>query len=221
MSSSIKYVVFQGEALQGYIASIVKLKGEDIIVKVITRNRFLSLYRFYGVRHSIISIGRKIDFEIENNGIFMPRLRNVTQLNFDWELDNYRLYHWQTFLKLLSKHLFDTEEIPQFYFELLNKASRYFSKQSPTRVLINSYASLLEFEGRRVLDRTCMVCGDNIGDSIVVVRGYLCAHKQCIPNNFHTQINSKKFFSFLESKKCLEFNNDEVDYLLHVMMEGL
>lgn len=51
--------------MQGYILSMQKTRNEDMIVKILTPMYIKTLYRFYGTRHSIINIGRKIDFEEE------------------------------------------------------------------------------------------------------------------------------------------------------------
>lgn len=206
--------------MQGFISGIIKLKNEDIIVQIITESRFLHLYRFYGARHSIINIGRKIDFDIEYNGQFMPKLRNVMQLGFVWENDYTKLYHWQQFLKILNRHLRDTEEIPRFYFELLDLGALFLSKQSPNRVLIEMYAKLLEFEGRLNTEEICFICEQMLDSHIVVTRGFLCAHHSCVPTPSQ-MINKKLFFDFLQSKKSIFLGNSEVDYLLHILLLGI
>lgn len=206
--------------MQGYISGIVKLKNEDIVVKIITKSKFLSLYRFYGIRHSIINIGRKIDFEIDYSGIFMPRLRNILQIGFEWEHKYNRLYFWQSFLKLINKHLQDTNEISSFYFDLLDEMSIKFQKQNPYRILLDSYAKLLEFEGRKILETKCFVCNQNLGENSVIVRSFLAAHKSCIPYSLES-IDTKIFFDFLKSNRSICLNNAEVKYLLNIMLEGL
>ncbi len=206
--------------MQGFISGITKLKNEDIIVQIITQSKFLNLYRFYGLRHSIISIGRKIDFDIEYNGQFMPRLRNIMQLGFVWESDYFRLYYWQQFLKLLNSHLQDTEDISNFYFNLLNNGAFVLSKQNPCRVLIEMYLKLLNFEGRLNVDSNCFICGEELSSKVVVVRGFLCAHNSCIPNN--TQMIDKDiFFNFISIGKSIFLRDDEVEYLLKVLLLGI
>lgn len=204
--------------MQGFISGITKLKNENIIVQIITENKFLNLYRFYGLRHSIISIGRKIDFEIEYSGQFMPKLRNVLQLGFIWENDYNKLYYWQRFLKLLNSHLRDTLEIPKFYFELLNKGALFLSKQDSKRVVIEMYVDLLEFEGRLNIENICFVCNQPLDSNIVVTRGFLCAHNHCIPQK---NISKDLFFEFLHFKKSTFLEEDNIEYLLNIVLLGI
>lgn len=206
--------------MQGFISGITKLKNEDLIVQIITQNKFLSLYRFYGLRHSIINIGRKIDFDIEYNGQFMPKLRNIMQLGFVWESNYVRLYYWQQFLKLLNLHLRDTEDIPNFYFELLNNGALILSKQNPSRVLIEMYVKLLNFEGRLNLDSNCFICGNSLSPRVAVARGFLCAHNNCIPNNIQ-MIDKDIFFNFISIGKSTFLRDSEVEYLLKVLLLGI
>ena len=209
-----------GGFLQGFISGITKLKNEDIIVQIITQNKFLSLYRFYGLRHSIISIGRKIDFDIEYNGQFIPKLRNIMQLGFIWESDYTRLYYWQQFLKLLNAHLRDTEEISDFYFNLLNNGALFLNKQNPARVLIEMYVKLLHFEGRLNVDSNCFICGEELSYKIAVVRGFLCAHHSCIPNNIQV-IDKDVFLEFIGIGKSTFLRDNEVEYLLKSLLLGI
>lgn len=204
----------------GYISNITKLKNEDIIVRIITNNNILNLYRFYGLRHSIINIGRKIDFEIDSNGIFMPRLRHISQIKFNWENDNNRLYYWQQFIKLINKHLSDIETLPSFYIEILDKGAIYINKQAPARVLLDLYVNILSFEGRLFLNNKCFICNLKLDNDIVITRGFLTAHKTCIPNSINT-IAAKKFFHFLSNKKSIFLDDNNINYLLKIMLNGL
>lgn len=210
--------------MQGFISGIVRLKNEDLIVQIIAQRHFLSLYRFYGLRHSIIAIGRKIDFEIEYCGQFMPKLRNIAQLGFAWENDFTRLYFWQRFLGLLNRHLSGTNEIDEFYFELLSAAAIALQRQSPKRVLIESYAKILAFEGRRALagqnPPLCHLCQMPLDSQVALLRGFLPAHSFC--GFFGTQtIALERFFGFLESARSIALSDSEVDFLLSVMLLGL
>ncbi len=206
--------------MQGFISGITKLKNEDIIVQIITEKKFLSLYRFYGLRHSIINIGRKIDFDIEYNGLFMPKLRNIIQLGFRWEEDYERLYYWQQFLKILNQHLRDTDEIARFYFDLLNTGALCLNKQSPPRVLIEMYAKLLAFEGRNSPKDMCFICNRVLDSNITIARGFLPAHKHCLVNN-NEMIDKDKFFHFLHTKQSILLDNSEVLYLLRILLLGI
>lgn len=205
--------------MQGFISGIRKLKNEDIIVNIITTSHFLTLYRFYGIRHSIISIGRKIDFEVDYNGIFMPRLRAISQLGFEWENDYRKMRYFQGFVRLLDKHLSGTEEISSFYFELLNHALVIMTKQRPNRVLLDLYALLLENEGRKSTNDACFICDEVLGDKIRVARGFLSAHTHCINGDF--EMENARFFAFLQSNKSAFLDESEVEGLIAILMQGL
>ena len=51
--------------MQGFIINLNKVKEEDLIVTIISKDNLQTLYRFYGARHGTINIGFKIDYEIE------------------------------------------------------------------------------------------------------------------------------------------------------------
>lgn len=110
--------------MQGYILSMQKTRNEDMIVKILTPMYIKTLYRFYGTRHSIINIGRKIDFEEEPSMTFLPKLKHILHLGFKWESDSARYYVWQHFIKLFYKHLIDVYEIDEFYFRLLEEGAQ-------------------------------------------------------------------------------------------------
>ena len=205
--------------MQGFISGIRKQKNEDIIVHIITQSHFLTLYRFYGIRHSIIQIGRKIDFEVDYNGIFMPRLRAISQLGFEWENDYQKMRYFQGFMRLLDRHLNGTEEISSFYFELLNRALVIISKQRPNRALLDLYALLLENEGRKGLNNSCFICDEPLGDKIRIARGFLSAHPHCINGDF--EIEKARFFDFLQNNKSAFLDEAEVEGLIAILMQGL
>ena len=206
--------------MQGYITQITKSKNEDLIVRIITSSRILTLYRFYGLRHSIINIGRKIDFDVDYSGVFIPRLRNIVQITMPWESDYNRLYHWQQFMNLLNKHLLDIEEISSFYFDILDMHALHLQKQSPERVLIEMYSHILEFEGRKRINEKCYLCDENLDSNIAIIRGFIGVHQEC-SRDANASIKKETFFKFLKSKKSTFINDNEVNYLLNVLFLGL
>ena len=78
--------------MQGYILHKTSIKNQDLLLRVLTPNKLIELYRFYGMRHSIIDTGRKIDFDIQHNGYFIPKMRNILQLSYPWEKEYERVY---------------------------------------------------------------------------------------------------------------------------------
>ncbi len=205
--------------MQGYIININNVKDEDLIVSVLTEDNFYTTYRFYGARHSIINIGFKIDFELESNiKSSIPRLKDVLQISYPWIMDSTKLYCWQRFLKLFYPHLKDVEEIDPFYFNLLDELAHKIVKQNPKRAIIESYIKLCEYEGRLHLEYECLLCEEEIFDDISLVRGFQPTHKKCSYSKPFKLFQIKELF---EEKSLLSFNENEVEYLWHILLQGL
>ncbi len=204
--------------MQGYILNIFRVRDEDLIVNVLTPNRFRTLYRFYGARHSTIQIGYKIDFEIDSsNASKLPLLRGVHHLGFKWLYDVKKTYLWQTYIKLFYNHLKGVEELGRFYFDLLEDNTRRWEKQNPKRIIIESYTKLLEAEGRLHKDFKCFVCERDIRDDIVLVRGFLPSHKECVFGKIFTKWRIEELFL---NHSSIFLNDDEVDLLYEIVCEG-
>lgn len=166
--------------MQGFIINVKKAKNEDIIVTLLTKATRLRLYRFYGARHSVIQLGAKIDFEIENDGVAMPRLRNITPLAFGWFYDIERLRLWQEFLKLLDRHLRTMEEVEPFYFQMLNTLALILKKESPKRAIVERFIDMLDFEGRLHQEERCIFCHQLIKErEYTLTNSFLPAHTFC------------------------------------------
>lgn len=146
--------------MQGYILYVQKQKNEDVIVRILTQTHIATLYRFYGARHPIVHIGRKIDFTKEHNGTFMPKLRNVIHLGFAWERDVTRLYVWQHFIELLHQHLRDISSLEEQYFSILDSSAKRLASQNPKRVVLEAYAQILHLEGRIPPLSHCVICDE-------------------------------------------------------------
>ena len=205
--------------MQGYIINLNKVKDEDLIVTILSKGRLETLYRFYGARHGTINIGFKIDYEIEDSAkSTIGRLKDVIHIGFKWINDYALLRLWQDFLGLFFKHLKDAEDIGDFYFDLIDNASREWSKQNPKRVAIESYVKLLEHEGRLHKEHICFLCSQPINKDISLIRAFLPTHSKCT----HTfSINRNALNELFTNKSTLFLNDKEVNRLWHVLMEGL
>ena len=74
--------------MRGFILNTVRVRDEDLIVRILTKDEVSALYRFYGARHSYINIGYLIDFNVEESSkTTIKRLRNVTQISFKFLFD--------------------------------------------------------------------------------------------------------------------------------------
>jgi hypothetical protein len=205
--------------MQGYIINLNKVKDEDLIVSIISKGNLETLYRFYGARHGTINIGFKIDYEIESSSkSTIARLKDVIHIGFKWINDYKLLRVWQDFLKLFYKHLKDADELGEFYFELIENASLEWDKQNPKRVAIESYVKLLKHEGRLHKEKYCFLCSQPILDSISLLRAYIPTHPEC--SNF-TQINADALTELFEHNSSLFLNDEEVEILWLILLEGL
>lgn len=205
--------------LQGYIINVNKVKDEDLIVSILTANNFYTTYRFYGARHSIIHVGFKIDFELETSlKSTIPRLKDVIQIGYPWILDTHKLYCWQRFVKLFYPHLKDVEEIEPFYFDLLDELTHKLEKQDPKRAMIESYVKLCEHEGRLHTDYECLLCEETVTDYVSLVRAFLPTHPSC---SYSKAFEMKKIVSLFENKTTISFDDDEIEYIWNILLQGL
>ena len=205
--------------MQGYIINVNKVRDEDLIVSILTENNFYTTYRFYGARHSVINIGFKIDFELESNlKSTIARLKDVIQLGYPWILDTHKLYCWQRFIKLFFPHLKDVEEIEEFYFKLLDNLAHKLEKQDPKRAMIEAYVKLCEYEGRLHTDYECLLCEKNIKDTISLVRGFLPTHPSC---SYSRAFKFKQIKELFERKITISLNDEEIEYIWNILLQGL
>lgn len=204
--------------MQGYIINLNRVKDEDLIITILTQEHILTTYRFYGARHSTINLGYKIDFELQSSlKSTIPQLRNVLHLGTKWLLERERTLFWHNFIQLFYKHLKDIDEIDPFYFQLLEESSKKWEKQNPKRVAIESYLTLLEFEGRLHKEFICFNCEESIQDDPALIRGFLPAHKNCV----YAPIFKREYLEdMFESKSSLYFNDEEIERLWRIIQEG-
>ncbi len=206
--------------MQGFIINLNKVKDEDLIVTIISKNSLDTLYRFYGARHGTINIGFKLDYEKEESAkSTISRLKDVIHIGFKWINDYKLLRVWQDFISLFHKHLRDAEELGEFYFDLIEDASKKWAKQNPKRVAIESYVKLLEHEGRLHTEAICFLCSIPIvDDEISLIRAYLPTHTECS----HTlSIKKDALYELFTNKSSLFLSDTEVDRLWYILLEGL
>ena len=205
--------------MQGYIIKVSKARDEDVIVTILTHHNLYTLYRFYGARHGQINLGFKIDFETQASvKTSIHRLRSVMHLGFVWISERSRLFVWQQFTGLFSKHLQDTEELDPFYFNLLEEASAIWQTQNPKRIAIEAYVKLLDFEGRLHKEMNCFFCEQEIKQGITLIRAFLPAHAECI---HALPIKIEAIKELFETGSSLFLNDKEIELLWHVLLEGL
>lgn len=205
--------------MRGYIVKISRVKDEDIIVTIITSNNLLTLYRFYGARHSPINLGFKIDFEIESSiKSSISRLKDLSHIGFKWIGDYQKLRLWQQFISLFYPHLRDTDTLDNFYYELLDEASNRWDKQDPKRVAIEIYTKLLSYEGRLHSELKCFFCGDTIVNNPSIIRAFIPAHYDC---SHTSKIDKKGLIYLYQNYSSLHLDDSEIERLWYVLCEGL
>jgi recombinational DNA repair protein (RecF pathway) len=205
--------------MRGFILNLRKHSDEDIIVTVLCPDRMVDLYRFYGARHSVLSLGYKIDFVIENNQTFIPRIRQIAHLSFDWLFEIEKVSVWQSFMQLLFKHLRGTETIDEFYFDLLENAAKKIAVQNAKRTIIEACVELLEYEGRLHSDLHCLVCEKPIeDDQIALTKAFFPSHIGCSHQQSFAKPALLRLFS---TKESLIFNDFDIARLWQIAEEGL
>jgi len=205
--------------MQGFIINIRKVKDEDLIVSILAQEKVYTLYRFYGARHSILNIGYKIDFEVDATlKGSMGRLKDVMQLGFSWMGDFEKMYNWQRFIKLFYIHLKEVEQLDSFYFDLLNKLITKITKQNPKRAMLEAYIDILEHEGRLHTEHICLLCEQKIEENISLVRGFLPTHHKC---SYSKGFDSNHIEELFNEKSAINLNDEEVDYLWDIILQGL
>ena len=204
--------------MQGYIININKVKDEDLIVTILTEKELKTLYRFYGARHANIHLGYKIDFEaIPSAKSSISMLREVLPLSAKWMLESNRFFIWQQFIKLMYRHLEDVNALDPFYFYLLEETSIMIERQNPQRVVIESYLTLLAYEGRLHDDFQCFICDAPIKEKLVLARSFLPAHQACV---YGEELEKQKIEKLFSTKSTLSFEDDEVTHLWRLLQEG-
>lgn len=205
--------------MQGYVLHVRRAKNEDLIVTLLTPERLVSGYRFYGARHSILTPGFKIDFElVRATQVFMPQLRHLSHLGFKWLIDREALGAMQQFVALLYTHLRDVEAIDRFYFALLDEAAKRLGRQNPRRVMVETYLRLLAFEGRLHAMEHCYVCGEAIEEELTLIRAFVPAHKACA---FAPTFAQAQIAAMAQTHSTIHLDNATVEQLYRLILEGL
>ncbi len=186
-------------------------------MRILTADYLHTLYRFYGARHSIVHLGHKIDFVIEKDLRQIGKLREPLHLAFEWEREMQRLYFWQQYLNLLNTHLRDITSLDSFYFEHLEEGAKRLLRENPKRCMLNLYAKLLCFEGRKNPLQKCLICEQPLGEEIILGRGLICGHKGCLKGDLFQRIQIQQWLNFKG-----EFLEDSaVDNLWNLLMQGM
>ncbi|CZE46913.1 recombination protein RecO [Campylobacter geochelonis] len=203
--------------MQGYILRIQKIKDEDCIVYILTNSSLVKSYRFYGARHSKITQGYKLDFELEHSMTFLPRLVNTMHLGHRWLINRDKLFLWQQFIRLFYEHLKELNDVEEIYFNVLEECALKLDKQNAKRLFIEAYSKILEAEGRLHNCDFCFLCDYEIGDKVALARGFLPSHEHCMNQNGFDKDEIEEFF---KTKKSLNLSDETVNRLYNILLDG-
>lgn len=204
--------------MQGFVLNVKRVKSEDLLVTVLTERKIKKLYRFYGVRHSAVNLGFKIDFvaePVQNKNIL--RLKDLMHLGFSWLHDSYRLGIWQNFLSILNLHLQDTDEIDPFYYELLCNYADIFEQSNPKRLIIEAFLKIQKFEGTASRYDFCFICDKPTAENVSIGKGFMIAHHECLGSY---KFAKKPTVELITEGRTIYFENDEVDRLYEITQKG-
>jgi len=205
--------------MKGFILNTVRVRDEDLIVRILTRDEVISLYRFYGARHSYINVGYLIDFHIEESAkTTIRRLRHVTQIPFKFLFDMNKTLYFKEYMRLLNKHFTDVSRVDSFYYDSLVKLCENLHEREVKRAVIEHYVRLLEKEGRLHNDFVCFLCERKVEEKIALARSYLPAHEKCIMSD---GFEREKLEVLFNEKKSILFSDEEIDRLWRILELGI
>ena len=205
--------------MKGFILSTVRVRDEDLIVRILTKDEVLSLYRFYGARHSYINVGYLIDFYVEESAkSTIKRLRHVTQIPFNFLFDMQKTLFFKEYISLLNKHFIDVSRVDEFYYNSLYKLCENLDKRDVKRAIIEHYVSLLQKEGRLHNDMVCFLCEKKVEKKVALARSFLPAHEKCVMAEGFEEEKIKLLFN---EKKSLLFSDEEIERLWRILELGI
>jgi hypothetical protein len=205
--------------MKGFILNIIRVRDEDLIVRILTKNEVVSLYRFYGARHSYINVGYLIDFFVEESAkSTIKRLRHVTQIPFNFLFDMQKTLFFKEYIRLLHKHFIDVSRVDEFYYNSLYKLCEHLDKRDVKRAIIEHYVLLLQKEGRLHNDFICFLCEKKIEKKVTLARSFLPAHEKCTMADGFEEEKIKLLFN---EKKSLLFSDEEIERLWRILELGI
>ena len=204
--------------MKGFVLKLQRARDEDIIATLLTPKNVRKYYRFYGARHSILQMGYLIDFEEERDKAqFLPRLRRVTHIGFPWLYDRDKLMLWHQFIAIFDYHFRDVEQIDSYYFNKLLEAANKWKKQSPRRLIVETFIDILKYEGRLNPPTHCVICNNKLDNSVALIRGFLPTHPEC---SKCAPINKRFYNELLQSGSTVFLDDISVEVLSQVVLQG-
>jgi recombinational DNA repair protein (RecF pathway) len=207
--------------MQGFILNTQLVRDEDLIVTILTKDSIKRVYRFYGVRHSLINTGNLIEFELEQSyKVQIDRLKDVLLVSFDTMCNTKVMLDYHLFIKLLYKHFRDIDNIDDFYFNMLINLIEDLKYQNSKRAIIESYIKLLDHEGRLNKNLNCLICNQSIKNKTIGIgRSFIVYHLNCL--NSYSSLSFDKINSFFNDKSAFMLDDNEILFLWDILKEGI
>jgi recombinational DNA repair protein (RecF pathway) len=205
--------------LKGFILNTVRVRDEDLIVRILTPHEVVSLYRFYGARHSYVNVGYLIDFHVEESSkTTIKRLRHVTQIPFKFLFDMQKTLYFKQYIKLLNAHFADVSRVDEFYYNSVYNLCENLNERDVKRAVLEHYVKLLEKEGRLHKDFVCFLCERKVEGKVALARSFLPAHEKCIMSGGFDRGKTEVLFN---EKKTLLFSDEEIERLWKILEMGI
>ncbi len=188
-----------------------------MIVTILSPKKVVKYYRFFGARHSILQLGYLIDFEVEDSGNFLPRVRSITHIGFPWIYDREKLMLWHRFISIFEPHFRDISDIDNFYFDLILNAANRWNRQSSKRLIVESYINILKYEGRILPINSCILCKQTIDSDLSLYDGFLPVHSSC---SHLEPISYKALLKLFEDSSSIDLDDNSIDRLYLIALKG-
>lgn len=210
--------------MQGYILNTKKSGENNLVMDILTPKEVIKVMRFYGVRHSSMMVGNKLDFELEFNANYLPILKESIHLGFAWQNDINKLEIFLEFIGLLSRYLNGVGECDECYYDMLEQISSRLMLQHAKRVIVDAYTKMLSHEGRLYNVDKCHICDKKLDENVYISSGFLPLCKNCFDSSFKqndfifqkTMID--KFFKDFNSS---DFNDEQIGSFYEILRFGL
>lgn len=76
----------------------------------------------------------------------------------------------------------------------------------------------MKYEGRLHNDFNCFLCEEEIKNEVSLVRSFMPVHPSCA---YSKEFKFKKIEELFNDRNLISFEDDEIDYLWNIILQGL
>ncbi|MBZ7987352.1 recombination protein RecO [Campylobacter canadensis] len=200
--------------MQGIILNTKTINFKDLIVSILTKDSYLKCYRFYGVKHSIVSIGNYIDFELSKRAMFLPILHSTMQYYCKWQNDYLKLKYWIDYCAFLHRILQQNGSCDEIYFKQSLSLMTKLNSQDAKRAILDSIISILDYEGMLQREYFCSLCEKELTNYVSLDENYMLYCSSCKKDKLINFDKVKKLFLL---KSSAFFSDEEIDDFLELL----